>query len=116
MTKNRHTFAKRYRELEKKQKADEKRERRTKRKQETDDAPEQSDSRFLLSREEMTVLDVFRKHLMTPGKMLCLGGSDVESLSVPLAKLINKGLLLEERFQGGYSLTDEGFAAMKNRD
>jgi hypothetical protein len=69
-----------------------------------------------LSPAENSVLSVFRKYLMTPGKMLCFSGPELESFSVPLDQLTNKGLLDEESFQGGYSLTDTGFAAMKESD
>ena len=53
---------------------------------------------------------------MTPGKMLCFSGPELESFSVPLDELTNKGLLDEESFKGGYSLTVSGFAAMKESD
>lgn len=66
-----------------------------------------------LSPAEHKVLGVFRRYLMTPGKMLCLGNSDLEALKAPLAQLTSKGLLVAERFRGGYSLTEAGFAAMK---
>ena len=71
-------------------------------------------SRSLLSRAEHSVLSVFRRYLMTPGKMLCISGSDLEDFSVPLAELTNKGLLVADAFRGGYSLTKGGFAAMKD--
>lgn len=66
-----------------------------------------------LSPAEHAVLSVFRKYLMTPGKMLCFAGAELESFGEPLAELIGKNLLVEERFQGGYSLTETGFATMK---
>ena len=70
-------------------------------------------ARFLFSPAEHAVLNAFRKFLMTPGKMLCFSGSDLEAFSVPLASLANNGLLVAERFRGGYALTKAGFAAMK---
>ena len=55
----------------------------------------------------------FRKYLMTPGKMLCLSSSDLEDLKLPVAQLVKKELLVAEKYQGGYSLTKFGFAAME---
>jgi hypothetical protein len=43
--------------------------------------------------------------------MLCFGTSDQEDFKVPLAALIERGFLIDERFRGGYSLTEEGFKA-----
>lgn len=51
---------------------------------------------------------------MTPGKMLCISGSELEEFSAPLAQLNDKGLLVAESYHGGYSLTEAGFAAMKS--
>ena len=69
-----------------------------------------------LSSAESSVLSAFRKYLMTPGKMLCFSGPELASFKAPLKQLISKGLLVEESFQGGYSLTAAGFAAMKEDD
>jgi hypothetical protein len=69
-----------------------------------------------LSPAENSVLSVFRKYLMTPGKMLCFSGPELDAFSAPLDQLTSKGLLDEESFQGGYSLTASGFAAMKEKD
>ncbi len=114
MAKDRNTFAKRQREVEKKRKADEKRQRRAKKKQTANESCEPNNSQFFLSPAERAVLSVFRNYLMTPGKMLCLGSSDLSTYNEPLAQLADRGLIVAERFQGGYSLTDAGFAAMKN--
>jgi hypothetical protein len=73
-------------------------------------------SQFSLSDGEHSVLSIFRMYLMTPGKMLCFSGPDLDTHKVPLAELTNKGMLVVESFDGGYSLTDTGFAAMKNGD
>jgi hypothetical protein len=62
---------------------------------------------------EVNVLRAFRKYLMTPREMLCFGSSDLEAFHVPLARLTNEGFLVAERFHGGYSLTETGYAAMK---
>ena len=114
MSKDRNTIAKRQREVEKKRKADEKRERRAKKKQKADELGDASESQSSLSLAERDVLSVFRKFLMTPGKMLCFASSDLETFSAPLAQLTDKGLLVAQNSQGGYSLTESGFAAMKN--
>lgn len=113
MAKDRNTFAKRQREVEKKRKADQKRQRRAKKKQDASEDNEPSNSQFLLSAEERSVLRVFRTYLMTPGQMLCFGSSDLVTFNDPLAQLTDKGFLVSERNQGGYSLTETGFAAMK---
>jgi hypothetical protein len=48
--------------------------------------------------------------------MLCFGTSDQEDFSIPLADLTKRGLLIAERFRGSYSLTEDGFRAMKELD
>jgi hypothetical protein len=60
-------------------------------------------------------LKVFRDYLMTPGQMLCLGGPDLEKHKASLAQLTAKGFLVAEKHPGGFSLTDAGFAAMRQR-
>jgi hypothetical protein len=114
MSKDRNTFAKRQRESEKKRKAGEKRDRRAKKKNSPDDNGEPNESPSLVSRAEHSVLSLFRKYLMTPGKMLCLSNADLEVFDVPLAQLTTKGLLVPENSRGGYSLTESGFAVMKD--
>lgn len=116
MAKDRNTYAKHQREVEKKRKAEQKRERRSRKKQESNSSDDQSDAQFALSAAEQDVLSVFREYLMTPGKMLCFSGSNFESLAVPLGQLTRKGLLVAEKTSGGYSLTETGFAAMKGND
>jgi len=66
-----------------------------------------------LSSAEYAVLSVFRTYLMTPGKMLCFT-SNLEAFHAPLAQLTGKGLLVAERFRGGYSLTERGYTAMQD--
>jgi hypothetical protein len=114
MAKDQNTFAKRQREVERKQKAEQKRERRSQRKQKADELCEPNRSPSWFSQTELSVLSVFRKYRMTPGKMLCLGSSDLEAFNAQLAHLTDKGLLVAEKFRGGYSLTEVGFAAMKD--
>ena len=72
----------------------------------SDDAPRQ------LSTGEVSVLTLFRKYLMTPGRMLCLNHAEVGSMKRSLDKLIAAGMLVPESFKGSYSLTRSGFQAM----
>ncbi len=66
-----------------------------------------------LSVGELNILAVFRKYLMTPGRMLCLNNTDIGTMKRSLDKLIAAGLLIPEEFKGSYSLTRSGFKAMK---
>ena len=50
-----------------------------------------------------------------PGKMLCFHGPNLAKHGDSLRRLTERGLLTKERFSGGYSLTDSGFAAMQGR-
>ncbi len=68
----------------------------------------------VLSTAEQRVFRTFRQYLMTPGKMLCFSGPDLERDRDALKLLTDKKLLVKERFKGGYSLTPSGFAAMKD--
>lgn len=69
-----------------------------------------------LSAGERRVLNVFRKFLMAPGQMLCFYGTDLAQMRTPISQLIDKDLLVAEKFKGGYSLTQAGFVAMKNAE
>lgn len=69
---------------------------------------------LLLSKSERRVLKTFNEYLMTPGKMLCFSGVDLEKYSADLSRMTNKKLLVKEKFKGAYSLTRVGFAAMKD--
>ena len=51
---------------------------------------------------------------MTPGQMLCFSGPNLKRDTETLKLLTEKKLLVKERFEGGYSLTQAGFAAMKD--
>lgn len=62
---------------------------------------------------EENVLRVFREFLMRPGQMLCFHGPDLEKHRKALVALADRDLLISESFKGGYSLTIEGFEAMK---
>ena len=55
----------------------------------------------------------FRQFLVTPGKMLCFFGPDLEKNKAALQRLTERDLLVKEQFKGAYSLTDAGFEAMK---
>lgn len=46
--------------------------------------------------------------------MLCFSGPDLLRDQATLQLLTDKGLLVKEKFTGGYSLTLAGFAAMKD--
>lgn len=99
--------------MDKKRKADQKRERRAQQKRSPDDPSDGGRPPLRLSPDEETVLGVFRKFLMSPGRMLCFGTADMQTYRTPLAGLTDKGLLVAEKFRGGYSLTTSGFAAMQ---
>jgi hypothetical protein len=68
----------------------------------------------LLSTSEQRVLRTFRRFLMTPGKMLCFSGPSLKQDKAVLELLTDKELLVRERFNGGYSLTQAGYAAMND--
>jgi len=46
--------------------------------------------------------------------MFCFNRVDAAQLRLALAELVTKGLLMAERFAGGYSLTARGFAVMQS--
>jgi hypothetical protein len=66
-----------------------------------------------MSPAEQSLLAVFRMFQVTPGRMLCFFGPELEKHDRSLTALTQRGWLTEERFHGGYSLTEAGFAAMK---
>lgn len=68
----------------------------------------------LLTPAEQRVLKAFRQFLMTPGKMLCFHGPTLKQYGPALKTLIRKEMLVEETFKGGYSLTKEGYTAMRS--
>jgi hypothetical protein len=69
---------------------------------------------ILLTEEEQRVLQTFRRFLMTPGQMLCFYGPNLKRSRVALRQLTEKEMLIKEHFEGAYSLTASGFAAMKS--
>lgn len=111
MSKDRNTMAKRQREVEKRRKNEEKRERRIRRKADAK-ASSESPPASNLTDGEINVLAVFRKYLMSPGQMLCLSNADIDSRKLVLEKLTEAGLIVQEDFKGGYSLTRSGYDAM----
>lgn len=70
----------------------------------------------MLSKPERRVLSTFREYLMSPGRMLCFSGPNLERDRPALILLSEKKLLEKERFKGAYSLTPAGFAAMKESE
>ena len=66
----------------------------------------------MLSTSEQRVLRTFKQFLITPGQMLCFYGPNLELSNAALELLIDKDLLVKEKFKDGYSLTRAGFAAM----
>lgn len=51
---------------------------------------------------------------MIPGQMLCFSGPSLKQDQATLARMTDKELLVEEKFKGGFSLTQAGFAAMND--
>lgn len=70
--------------------------------------------KILLSTAEQRVFSTFRQYLMTPGQMLCFSGPNFQRDTAALELLADKKLLVKEKFDGGYSLTAAGFAAMND--
>ena len=57
----------------------------------------------------------FRQFLMTPNRMLCFYGPNLEQNKAALKSLTDKHLLAQDKFHGGYSLTHDGFVVMNGR-
>jgi hypothetical protein len=70
--------------------------------------------RTLISTDEKRILEIFRQFMIRPGQMLCFYGQDLKKYKPALRQLTEQGLLVQERFRGGYSLTQAGFAAMED--
>jgi len=70
----------------------------------------------MLSPKERNVFAIFRQYLATPGHMICLDVAMVQKHKVALRGLVERRFILKERFEGGYSLTKAGFAAMNACD
>lgn len=112
MSKDRSTTAKRQQEVAKRRKAAEKQGRGAERKQRAASSGQEWTGD--LSPEERAVLKTFRKFLITPGRMLCFYGPELAAFTEPLEALSEKGLLIAEKFRGGYSLTESGYSAMQS--
>lgn len=67
----------------------------------------------MLSRAELSVLSVFRSFLVKTGEMICFTGPQLQKYGPTLAGLAKKNLVVREHCAGGYSLTREGFVAMR---
>ena len=66
-----------------------------------------------LTNVERRVFLAFRRYLMTPGHMLCFNPQEQGSLKKGLDSLLKRGFLVAESTKGAFSLTAEGYAAMK---
>jgi hypothetical protein len=63
-----------------------------------------------------SALVVFRDYLIEPGQMLCFHGPLLDENRDSLQRLTEQGLLSKDKFKGGYTLTEAGFAAMHHTD
>ena len=70
----------------------------------------------MVSPSEKAVLRTFQQYLVTPGKMLCFFGPNLEKHKPALQTLTGKEMLVKEHFNGAYSLTQSGYDAMKSCD
>ena len=70
----------------------------------------------MLSPAEQAALRTFKMYLVTPGKMLCFFGPNLEKHEAALDKLTRKDFLRKDNFKGAWSLTDAGYQAMKTCD
>jgi hypothetical protein len=62
---------------------------------------------------EIAVLRAFRYYLMEPSRMLCFSAAEQSRFESAFRQLVKKELIFPERFRGGYSLTQTGYAAMR---
>ena len=67
----------------------------------------------MLSNPERRVLSIFREFQVGPNQMLCFNSQQVKSYRHAFKLLMEKGYLIREEFSGAFSLTHDGFAAMK---
>ncbi len=68
----------------------------------------------LLTKPEQRVLLTFRQYLITPGQILCFYGPNLKKHQPALRELTRKEMLVKERFEGAYSLTNSGYHAMRS--
>ena len=64
------------------------------------------------TKSEQAVFATFRQYLMTPHRMLCFYGPNLEQNQAALKHLTELEMLVKESFKGAYSLTASGYAAM----
>jgi hypothetical protein len=69
----------------------------------------------MLTRSEQSVFKVFRTFMVHSGEMVCFTAPQLQKFRSTLSTLVDKKLLIREQCPGGYSLTEEGFAAMRGR-
>jgi hypothetical protein len=69
---------------------------------------------IVLTTSEQRVMRTFRQFLMNPGQMLCFSGPNLKQHKAALEQMTDKDLLIKEKFNGAYSLTPAGFAAMND--
>lgn len=70
----------------------------------------------MLTSSEKKVLRTFQQYMVTPGKMLCFFGPNLEKYQAALQQLTDRDLLVKEQFKGAYSMTLAGAKAMRNCD
>ena len=70
----------------------------------------------MLSPPEIAALRTFQQYLVTPGKMLCFFGPNLEKHEAALQELTEKDFLVKEQFKGAYSLTHAGIEAIRACD
>ena len=75
--------------------------------------PESADQSDQFTQRELKVLEHFRRYLMSPGDMLCFSGQDIESMGTGIEDLVKRCMLVPERKKGSFSLTKQGFEAMR---
>ncbi len=66
-----------------------------------------------LSDLEQRVMSVFCRYLMTPGQMLCFKPQEQVTFKEGLKCLLERGYVVSEATTGAFSLTPEGYSAMK---
>jgi predicted transcriptional regulator len=68
----------------------------------------------MITASERDVLNVFRNYQITPGQLLCFSGSTLKKHQHALRRLVERNMVIKERFKGAYSLTQSGYHAMSH--
>lgn len=68
----------------------------------------------MLSKPEQQLLTIFRRFQVGPCQMLCFNSQQLKTHNAAFKLLTEKGYLVREGFAGAFSLTHDGFTAMKN--